>query len=59
MSPRSVSLLFLFVYIPASLSEAATTTRPRALVAQVSRDSATLQYVTQIEQKTPLENERL
>ncbi|GLJ09435.1 hypothetical protein SUGI_0109730 [Cryptomeria japonica] len=61
MSPRSPSFLVLFVFISAissSLSEAATS-RPSALVAQVTRDSSTLQYATQIQQKTPLQTERL
>eukprot|EP00257_Ricinus_communis_P017236 XP_015575634.1 basic 7S globulin [Ricinus communis] len=44
------SLLLIFV----SPSIAQQSFRPRALVVPVSKDASTLQYVTQVEQRTPL-----
>eukprot|EP01018_Ginkgo_biloba_P027083 Gb_13042 [translate_table: standard] len=41
-----------------SRASAASKTRPKALVAQVTRDSATLLYLIHLHQKTPLQNEK-
>ncbi|OAY49684.1 probable aspartic proteinase GIP2 [Manihot esculenta] len=46
------SLLFFFFFFSPSFAQQSF--RPKALVVPVSKDAATLQYVTQIEQRTPL-----
>ncbi|KAG2697147.1 hypothetical protein I3843_07G091700 [Carya illinoinensis] len=50
--PLSSSLLILFVIVP--ICHAQQSFRPKALVIPVSKDAATLQYVTRINQRTPL-----
>lgn len=45
------SLVFFFFFSPYFAQQSF---RPKALVVPVSKDAATLQYVTQIEQRTPL-----
>ncbi|PWA34221.1 Aspartic peptidase [Artemisia annua] len=54
-SPSSFPLIFLccfLLFVSSSLGK--TTTRPKALVLQVTKDAKTLQYVTQVSQRTPL-----
>lgn len=56
-TPAASSLLLIaLLFCALSSSNAAL---PNALVVNVSQDSATLQYITQIQQKTPLQTESL
>jgi hypothetical protein len=48
------TLLVLLIFLIAPASFAQQSFRPKALVAPVSKDAATLQYVTRINQRTPL-----
>ncbi|KAG9457978.1 hypothetical protein H6P81_002486 [Aristolochia fimbriata] len=50
--PNLLLLLFLFLLVSPSLSQ--TSFRPRALVLPVTKDAATGQYVTTVNQRTPL-----
>ncbi|PWA59956.1 Aspartic peptidase [Artemisia annua] len=51
----SFSLIFLCCFLCiVSSSLAKTSSRPKALVLQVTKDAKTLQYVTQVSQRTPL-----
>ncbi|GLJ09446.1 hypothetical protein SUGI_0109870 [Cryptomeria japonica] len=60
MSSRSASVLVLLALICASFSDGATAfTRPSGLMLKVTQDSETLQYITEIEQATPLQKKRL
>ncbi|KAH7517199.1 hypothetical protein FEM48_Zijuj09G0037200 [Ziziphus jujuba var. spinosa] len=56
MASTIQSLVFttLLLFISIAPSFAQQSFRPKALVAQVSKDSSTLQYVTRISQRTPL-----
>ncbi|KAJ9550696.1 hypothetical protein OSB04_014741 [Centaurea solstitialis] len=54
-TPSSFSLLSLFSFLLiASSSVAKTSPRPKALLLPVSKDAKTLQYIAQVEQRTPL-----
>ncbi|XVE81520.1 hypothetical protein DITRI_Ditri15bG0071100 [Diplodiscus trichospermus] len=48
------ALFFFFFFFIVSPSIQTTSFRPKALVLPVSKDASTLQYVTQIKQRTPL-----
>lgn len=55
-SPATAFLLIPLLFCALSCCNAAL---PQALVLNVTQDSATLQYIAQIQQKTPLQTERL
>ncbi|KVH94400.1 basic 7S globulin 2-like [Cynara cardunculus var. scolymus] len=59
MASSNVQLLVFSVFLFLSLSFAQPSFRPDALVVPVRKDAATGQYVTQINQKTPLVPENL
>ncbi|CAH1447426.1 unnamed protein product [Lactuca virosa] len=59
MSASAVQFLIFSVFLFLSLSFAQTSFRPDALVVPVRKDSATNQYVTRINQRTPLVAENL
>ncbi|ESR33068.1 hypothetical protein CICLE_v100071812mg, partial [Citrus x clementina] len=54
MALSSKFLLFCFLLLFISPSIAKTSFRPKALVLPVTKDGSTLQYLTQIKQRTPL-----
>ncbi|XP_043724001.1 probable aspartic proteinase GIP2 [Telopea speciosissima] len=57
MAPPSLQFLLsssLLVLLLASLSNAKHSFRPKALVLPISKDASTLQYLTRINQRTPL-----
>lgn len=58
MSPRPATALLLFPFLLCTLSSC-NAALPQALVVKVTQDSATLQYIAQIQQKTPLQTESL
>lgn len=56
MSPRPATAHLLFPFLLCALSSC-NAALPQALVVNVTQDSATLQYIAQIQQKTPLQTE--
>ncbi|MFS7975880.1 putative nepenthesin [Helianthus anomalus] len=59
MASTTVKLLIFSVFLIISLSSAQPSFRPAALVVPVRKDAATSQYVTRINQRTPLVQENL